>query len=62
MNKKPCLNCPDRYPGCSTECKKEDYLRERSRRERIKDSRGYHYKRSKTTAHWAKKGFGKQEG
>lgn len=35
---KPCLNCPDRTPGCSDHCKKPDFLNFRAKQAKIREA------------------------
>jgi len=34
MNKSPCLNCPDRHPGCHSTCDKYQQFKQKKEEER----------------------------
>ena len=38
-----CQGCPDRYPACSDHCKKEEFLKEKAEKEKIRENRKAYY-------------------
>lgn len=61
MNTKPCYNCPDRYPGCHSKCQKEDYQKDRARRQLIVEGRSRERRARKTSVTWFNRSTGKME-
>ena len=36
---RPCMGCPDRYPGCSDHCRKEAFLIWKEKQEKLRMAR-----------------------
>ena len=45
MRNNPCQKCDDRYPGCSGQCTKEDYIKFKSTLRKIKENKIEEYKK-----------------